>query len=87
MQTDPAEFNGICDFCQRAGSKASRNSDYKGITLLSPEGLWICEKCLHDKSSKIVLGADPDTIPRKTLINALIPILSILGLSWISMIK
>lgn len=87
MQTNPEEFKEICDFCNKPGIKASYRTDYKGITLLSPDGLWICERCLNDKSRKIVLGADPDTIPRKTLINALIPILSILGLSWISMIK
>ena len=54
----PEEFQGICDFCRNPGIKASKDTNYKGITLLSPEGLWICERCLETKKRGIIIGPE-----------------------------
>ena len=50
----PKEFAGICDYCKRSEEKASRNN-MAGITLLSPDGLWICEECLNKKKRAIII--------------------------------
>ena len=59
MKDTPEEFAGICDYCKRKGEKASKATGYKGITLLSPEGYWICERCINIKTNELIIGGDP----------------------------
>ena len=58
MELEIKNFNGICDYCRKYGKKASEDTNYKGIILLCPDELWICEDCLKRKSGNIIIGAD-----------------------------
>ena len=43
----------ICEFCGRPEPKASKATNYIGLTWLCPDEKWICESCLDSKKRKV----------------------------------
>jgi len=43
----------ICSVCGAKEDKASKENNYVGMTLLSPDEKWICSECAKEKSDGI----------------------------------
>ncbi len=50
------EESNTCELCGREEEHASKENDYKGLTWLYPDEIWMCHKCLKEKSKQVPLG-------------------------------
>lgn len=50
------EIKDKCEFCGKDEAKASKETNYIGLTWLYPDEKWICDGCLNHKKRHVSIA-------------------------------